>query len=177
MAPFTADLLARRNKIRAGKPVIVVRGEYKCGGQLSGSLNQEQCTRLLPSRRRSVPIAGKTASRSPSTRQQNHAKVCCTRCLQFIRRACGLASFLPRLEWGASLQVVLEFLTPIPRFPQSQWKALRTTNALERINQEFRRIKTQAIITRQSLFGFMVNYWLRCAQSRIIEDWVRNADC
>jgi transposase-like protein len=30
-------------------------------------------------------------------------------------------------------------------FPQSQWKALRTTNALERINEEFRRrTKTQA---------------------------------
>ena len=31
------------------------------------------------------------------------------------------------------------------RFPSSQWKALRTTNALERINEEFRRrTKTQA---------------------------------
>lgn len=31
------------------------------------------------------------------------------------------------------------------RFPKSQWKALRTTNALERINEEFRRrTKTQA---------------------------------
>jgi transposase-like protein len=31
------------------------------------------------------------------------------------------------------------------QFPQSQWKALRTTNALERINGEFRRrTKTQA---------------------------------
>ncbi len=31
------------------------------------------------------------------------------------------------------------------KFPQSQWKALRTTNALERIHEEFRRrTKTQA---------------------------------
>jgi|SRR6266540_5805537 len=31
------------------------------------------------------------------------------------------------------------------RFPKLQWKALRTTNALERINEEFRRrTKTQA---------------------------------
>ena len=31
------------------------------------------------------------------------------------------------------------------QFPQSQWKALRTTNALERINEEFRRrTKTQS---------------------------------
>jgi len=31
------------------------------------------------------------------------------------------------------------------RYPMAQWKALRTTNALERINEEFRRrTKTQA---------------------------------
>src|SRR5690606_2481667 len=36
------------------------------------------------------------------------------------------------------------------RFPSSQWKALRTTNALERINEEFRRrTKTQASLPGQ----------------------------
>ena len=35
--------------------------------------------------------------------------------------------------------------SPSCSFPQLQWKALRTTNALERINEEFRRrTKTQA---------------------------------
>jgi transposase-like protein len=35
-------------------------------------------------------------------------------------------------------------------FPPSQWKALRTTNALERINEEFRRrTKTQASLPSQ----------------------------
>jgi transposase-like protein len=47
------------------------------------------------------------------------------------------------------------------RFPSSQWKALRTTNALERINEEFRRrTKTQASLPSQDavlllLFGLL----------------------
>lgn len=47
------------------------------------------------------------------------------------------------------------------RFPTSQWKALRTTNALERINEEFRRrTKTQASLPGQAavlllLFGLL----------------------
>ena len=47
------------------------------------------------------------------------------------------------------------------RFPRSQWKALRTTNALERINGEFRRrTKTQASLPSQDavlllLFGLL----------------------
>lgn len=47
------------------------------------------------------------------------------------------------------------------RFPKAQWKALRTTNALERINEEFRRrTKTQASLPSQDavlllLFGLL----------------------
>lgn len=47
------------------------------------------------------------------------------------------------------------------RFPKSQWKALRTTNALERINEEFRRrTKTQASLPSEEsvlllLFGLL----------------------
>jgi transposase-like protein len=47
------------------------------------------------------------------------------------------------------------------RFPTSQWKALRTTNALERINEEFRRrTKTQASLPNEAsvlllLFGLL----------------------
>ncbi|MGO9059519.1 MAG: transposase, partial [Candidatus Binataceae bacterium] len=46
-------------------------------------------------------------------------------------------------------------------FPISQWKALRTTNALERINEEFRRrTKTQASLPSEDavlllLFGLL----------------------
>lgn len=47
------------------------------------------------------------------------------------------------------------------RYPASQWKALRTTNALERINEEFRRrTKTQASLPSEDavlllLFGLL----------------------
>ena len=47
------------------------------------------------------------------------------------------------------------------RFPRSPWKALRTTNALERINEEFRRrTKAQASVPGQDaalllLFGLL----------------------
>jgi transposase-like protein len=45
------------------------------------------------------------------------------------------------------------------RFPKSKWKCLRTTNAIERLHEEFRRrIKTQASLPNESsvlhlLFG------------------------
>ncbi|MBX3026707.1 transposase [bacterium] len=47
------------------------------------------------------------------------------------------------------------------RYPVAQWKALRTTNALERINEEFRRrTKTQASLPSEDavlllLFGLI----------------------
>ena len=43
-----------------------------------------------------------------------------------------------------SLEESSEELLMYFRFPESQWKSLRTTNAIERLNQEFRRrVKTQ----------------------------------
>jgi transposase-like protein len=46
---------------------------------------------------------------------------------------------------AASLEEAGDELFTFLKFPKSQWKALRTTNALERINEEFRRrTKTQA---------------------------------
>ena len=44
-------------------------------------------------------------------------------------------------------------------FQVSQWKALRTTNALERINEQFRRrTKTQASIAERGS-GFACAFW------------------
>jgi transposase-like protein len=49
-----------------------------------------------------------------------------------------------------SLEEAGDELFTFVRFPQAQWKALRTTNALERINEEFRRrTKTQASLPGQ----------------------------
>jgi transposase-like protein len=60
------------------------------------------------------------------------------------------------------------------RFPPAQWRALRTTNALERINEEFRRrTKTQAMLPSEDavlvlLFGLLMSGQIR---SRKIDGW------
>jgi putative transposase len=46
-----------------------------------------------------------------------------------------------------SLQEAGSELLTFYRFPESQWKGLRTTNIVERVNEEFRRrVKTQAVL-------------------------------
>jgi len=52
----------------------------------------------------------------------------------FVRKWRKAAEGVARSVEEAGLELLTFF-----RFPQSQWKALRTTNAIERINQEFRR--------------------------------------
>ena len=54
------------------------------------------------------------------------------------------------------------------RFPASQWKALRTTNALERINEEFRRrTKTQASLPSQDAVLLLLFGLLRSGQIKL----------
>lgn len=54
------------------------------------------------------------------------------------------------------------------RFPKTQWKALRTTNALERINEEFRRrTKTQASLPGQDAVLLLLFGLLRSGQIRL----------
>jgi putative transposase len=60
------------------------------------------------------------------------------------------------------------------RFPKSQWKALRTTNALERINEEFRRrTKTQASLPGQDAVLLLLFGLLRSGQVKLrkIDGW------
>jgi putative transposase len=60
------------------------------------------------------------------------------------------------------------------RFPKLQWKALRTTNALERINGEFRRrTKTQASLPGQDAVLLLLFGLLRSGQVKLrkIDDW------
>jgi putative transposase len=53
-------------------------------------------------------------------------------------------------------------------FPSSQWKALRTTNALERINEEFRRrTKTQASLPSEEAVLFLLFGLLRSGQVQL----------
>jgi transposase-like protein len=54
------------------------------------------------------------------------------------------------------------------RFPPSQWKALRTTNALERINEEFRRrTKTQASLPGHDAVLLLLFGLLRTGQVKL----------
>jgi transposase-like protein len=54
------------------------------------------------------------------------------------------------------------------RFPPSQWKALRTTNALERINEEFRRrTKTQASLPGHDAVVLLLFGLLRSGQIKL----------
>jgi transposase-like protein len=60
------------------------------------------------------------------------------------------------------------------RFPRSQWKALRTTNALERINEAFRRrTKTQASLPSQDAVLLLLFGLLRAGHIRVrkIDGW------
>jgi len=60
------------------------------------------------------------------------------------------------------------------RFPKVQWKALRTTNALERINGEFRRrTKTQASLPSQAAVLLLLFGLLRSGQVQLrkIDGW------
>ncbi len=73
-----------------------------------------------------------------------------------------------------SLEEAGEDLLTFYRFPRSQWKSLRTTNAIERFNGEFRRrVKTQgALPTAQAaellLFGLITSGQIRM---RRIDGW------
>jgi len=51
---------------------------------------------------------------------------------------------------AASLEEAGENLLTFYRFPESQWRSLRTTNAIERMQLEFRRrVKTQAALPNE----------------------------
>ena len=65
----------------------------------------------------------------------------------------------------SSFEEAREELFTFLQFPQSQWKALRTTNALERINEEFRRrTKTQASLPDEDAVLLLLYGLLRSGQ-------------
>src|SRR5271169_4506473 len=69
---------------------------------------------------------------------------------------------------GASFEEAGDQLFTFTAFPSSQWKALRTTNALERINEEFRRrTKTQASLPNEEAVLFLLFGLLRSGQVRL----------
>jgi transposase-like protein len=68
----------------------------------------------------------------------------------------------------ASLEEAGDELFTFVRFPVAQWKALRTTNALERINEEFRRrVKTQGSLPSQDAVMLLLFGLLRSGQIKL----------
>lgn len=67
-----------------------------------------------------------------------------------------------------SLDEAGEHLFTFTKFPSSQWKALRTTNAIERINEEFRRrTKTQASLPGEEAVLLLMYGLLRSGHIRL----------
>lgn len=69
---------------------------------------------------------------------------------------------------GDSLEEAGDHLFTFTKFPRSQWKALRTTNAIERINEEFRRrTKTQASLPSEDAVLLLMYGLLRSGHIRL----------
>src|ERR1700716_262678 len=65
-----------------------------------------------------------------------------------------------------SLDEAGERLFPFPRLPPSQWRSVRTTNAIERLHEEFkRRIKTQTVLPSADTAAML--FWALLASGQI----------
>ena len=69
---------------------------------------------------------------------------------------------------ASSFEEAGDELFPFLRFPSSQWKPLRTTNALERIKEEFRRrTKTQSSLPSSDAVVLLLYGLLRSGAVRL----------
>lgn len=73
-----------------------------------------------------------------------------------------------------SLEEAGERLFAFTRLPPSQWKSARTTNAIERLHEEFkRRIKTQTVLPSAETAAMLFWALMACGQisMREIDGW------
>src|ERR1700724_1353038 len=67
---------------------------------------------------------------------------------------------------AASLEEASDKLFTFTRFPKSQWKSIRTSNAIERLHEEFkRRIKTQTVLPSAETAAML--FWALLASGQI----------
>ena len=65
-----------------------------------------------------------------------------------------------------SLEEAGEALFAFTRLPSSQWKSARTTNAIERLHEEFkRRIKTQTVLPSAETAAML--FWALLAAAQV----------
>jgi transposase-like protein len=68
---------------------------------------------------------------------------------------------------ASSLEEAGDKLFTFTRFPKSQWKSIRTTNAIERLHEEFkRRIKTQTVLPSAETAAML--FWALLAAGQIV---------
>jgi transposase-like protein len=75
---------------------------------------------------------------------------------------------------SGSLEEAGDRLFTCARFPESQWKSIRTTNAIERLHEEFkRRIKTQTVLPNAETAAMLFRALLASGQivMRKVDDW------
>ena len=78
----------------------------------------------------------------------------------------------------ASFDEAGDELFTFTRFPHSQWKALRTTNALERINGEFRRrTKTQSSLPSSDAVFLLLSLDCYEAEPSSSAGWMDGKTC
>jgi len=80
---------------------------------------------------------------------------------------------------AASLEEAGDKLFTFTRFPPSQWKSIRTSNAIERLHEEFkRRIKTQTVLPNAETAAML--FWALLASGQItmrkVDGWQSLAD-
>ena len=67
---------------------------------------------------------------------------------------------------AVSLEEAGDKLFTFTRFPKSQWKSIRTSNAIERLHEEFkRRIKTQTVLPSAETAAML--FWALLASGQI----------
>jgi len=155
------DLAARR----VGRPVLVISdgntGLAAALGRLWPGVAHQRCT--VHKLRNLVAKAPKHAHEAV---REDYHRIVYAETLEAAQKA--RAAFL--LKWkrpcpgvAASLEEAGEELLTFFQFPESQWLSLRTTNAIERMQQEFRRrVKTQAALPNEGavlrvFFGLWVS--------------------
>jgi aminoglycoside phosphotransferase len=138
--------------------------------------------RLVDTRTELLELAMRSGLRVFTTRlEEDRTAICGPRYAHLTRALVEQARARFAKKWRLRCPAVVECLDEAGddlftflRFPKAQWKALRTTNALERINGEFRRrTKTQASLPSQDTVLLLLFGLLRSGQVKLrkIDGW------
>jgi len=170
------DVVQQLQTRRVGTPVLaVIDGNAGLAAALREAWPSLAIQRCTAHKLRN--LTAKAPARLREEVAEDHRRVVYAETAAVVRQR--RASFLKkrRLQCPAVAQSFDEAgdeLFTFLRSPRSQWKALRTTNALERINEEFRRrTKTQASLPNQDAVLLLLFGLLRAGHIKVrkIDGW------